>query len=47
MLSVAPGTQRSSARSVSFETDDIRTMYRMLLTWMNLGRRVAPGATGD
>jgi D-amino peptidase len=44
MLSIAPGTERTSARSVSFQTDDIRTMYRMLLTWMNLGRRVAPGA---
>ena len=47
MLSIAPGTERASARSVRFATDDIRTMYRMLLTWMNLGRRVAPGADGD
>ena len=44
MLSIAPGTERTSARSVRFETEDIRTVYRMLLTWMNLGRRVAPGS---
>ena len=44
MLSIAPGTERTSPRSVQFQTEDIRTMYRMLLTWMNLGRRVAPGA---
>jgi len=44
MLSIAPGTERTSARSVRFEADDIRTVYRMLLTWMNLGRRVAPSA---
>jgi D-amino peptidase len=47
MLSIAPGTERGSARAVRFETDDVRTMYRMLLTWVNLGRRVAPGAMGD
>jgi D-amino peptidase len=44
MLSIAPGTHRTGARTVRFETDDIRDAYRMLLTWMNLGRRVAPGA---
>jgi D-amino peptidase len=44
MLSIAPGTERTSARSVRFETEDIRTVYRMLLTWMNLGRRVAPSS---
>jgi hypothetical protein len=27
---------------VKFECPDIRTMYRMLLTWLNLGRRVGP-----
>jgi D-amino peptidase len=42
MLSIAPGTERTSPRSVSFQTPDVRTMYRMLLTWMNLGRRVGP-----
>jgi len=42
MLAIAPGTERTSPRSVQFQTDDIRMLYRMLLTWMNLGRRVAP-----
>jgi D-amino peptidase len=44
MLSIVPGTERTSPRSVQFECDDIRMMYRMLLTWMNLGRRVGPSA---
>jgi D-amino peptidase len=47
MLTIAPGTERAGARAVRFETDDVRTLYRMLLTWVNLGRRVAPGAMGD
>ncbi len=42
MLAIAPGTERTSPRSVQFHTEDIRMLYRMLLTWMNLGRRVAP-----
>ena len=42
MLAIAPGTERTSARSVQFQSDDIRMLYRMLLTWMNLGRRVGP-----
>jgi D-amino peptidase len=44
MLAVAPGTERTGARSVTYEAPDIRTMYRMLLTWLNLGRRVGPTA---
>jgi D-aminopeptidase len=44
MLAIAPGTERTSPRSVKFDTTDVRTMYRMLLTWMNLGRRVGPHA---
>jgi D-amino peptidase len=44
MLSIAPGTERTGAHSVSFETPDVRTMYRMMLTWVNLGRRVAPSS---
>jgi D-amino peptidase len=44
MLAIAPGTERTSPRSVKFESPDVRTMYRMLLTWMNLGRRVGPHA---
>jgi D-amino peptidase len=42
MLSVAPGTERVAARTVRYEAEDIRTVYRMLLTWMNLGLRVLP-----
>src|SRR4029078_7125520 len=42
MLAIAPGTERPSPRSGKFETPDVRTMYRMLLTWLNLGRRVGP-----
>jgi D-amino peptidase len=44
MLAVAPGTERTGARSVTYEAPDIRTMYRMLLTWLHLGRRVGPTA---
>ncbi len=44
MLAIAPGTERTGARSVSFEASDVRTMYRMLLTWVNLGHRVGPTA---
>lgn len=42
VLAIAPGTERTSPRSVQFDAPDVRTMYRMLLTWMNLGRRVGP-----
>ena len=42
MLSIVPGTRRSGPHSVTYTADDVRTMYRMLLTWINLGRRVAP-----
>jgi D-amino peptidase len=44
ILAVAPGTDRVDVRTLRFETDDLRTLYRAVLTWMNLGRRVAPGA---
>jgi D-amino peptidase len=44
LLEIAPGTERSGPRSVRFVSDDVRTVYRAVLTWMNLGRRVAPGA---
>ena len=42
MLAIVPGAERTSPRSVKFECADVRTMYRMLLTWLNLGRRVGP-----
>ena len=44
MLALAPGTERTAPRTVGFATDDFRTVYRAVLTWMNLGRRVAPDA---
>ena len=44
MLSIAPGSERIGARSVSFEAADVQTMYRMMLTWVNLGRRVGPSS---
>jgi D-amino peptidase len=44
MLSIAPGSERIGAHAVSFEAPDIRTMYRMMLTWVNLGRRVGPSS---
>jgi D-amino peptidase len=44
MLAIAPGSERTGARSVSFDAPDVRTMYRMLLTWLNLGRRLGPQA---
>jgi D-amino peptidase len=39
--SLMPGTERTAPRTVGFETDDFRICYRALLTWMNLGQRVA------
>ena len=45
MCAISPGTVRSAPRGVRFETDDLRVMYRCLLTWMNLGQRVAPSYT--
>ena len=42
MCALSPGTERVAPRTVRFETDDFRMVYRCLLTWMNLGNRVAP-----
>ena len=44
LLAVAPGTERTAVRTLRFESDDLRIVYRAVLTWMNLGRRVAPGS---
>ncbi|MEO8475667.1 MAG: M55 family metallopeptidase [Actinomycetota bacterium] len=44
MCALSPGTVRCGPRGVRFETDDLRVLYRCLLTWMNLGQRVAPGS---
>jgi D-amino peptidase len=45
MCALSPGTERSAPRGVRFETPDVRELYRCLLTWMNLGQRVAPSYT--
>jgi D-amino peptidase len=45
MCALSPGTVRGAPRAVRFETADVRELYRCLLTWMNLGQRVAPGYT--
>jgi D-aminopeptidase len=42
IAAISPGTGRPSPRSISFRADDIGTIYRALLTWMGLARRVAP-----
>ena len=45
MLAIAPGHRaHEPAVGASSTPPDVRTMYRMLLTWMNLGRRVGPHA---
>ncbi|MGZ5343577.1 MAG: M55 family metallopeptidase [Actinomycetota bacterium] len=45
MCSLSPGTERRAPRGVRFDTPDVRELYRCLLTWMNLGQRVAPSYT--
>lgn len=44
VAAIAPGTLRRSERTVAFVADDVPTMYRALLTWMYLARRVSPVA---
>jgi D-amino peptidase len=44
VLAIAPGTERPAVRTLRFETEDLRMLYRAVLTWMNLGRRVEPGS---
>ena len=36
-------TERPAPRTLRLETDDIREMYQVLLSWMTLGHTVAPG----
>lgn len=45
MCALSPGTVRRAPRGVAFDTPDVRELYRCLLTWMNLGQRVAPSYT--
>jgi D-amino peptidase len=44
VLAIAPCTERPAVRTLRFETEDLRMLYRAVLTWMNLGRRVEPGS---
>lgn len=47
VCALAPGTERPAPRTLSFASEDFRTIYRALLTWMGLGRQVAPAYTFD
>jgi D-amino peptidase len=47
LCALAPGTERAGPLTVRFETDDFRMLYRCLLTWMHLGRSVAPTSPVD
>jgi D-aminopeptidase len=47
LCAISPGTERVGPRTVSFATDDFRVLYRCLLTWMHLGRSVAPTSPVD
>jgi len=47
LCALSPGTHRTGPRTVSFSANDVRTLYRCLLTWMYLGRQVAPTSQVD
>lgn len=47
LCALSPGTERTGARTVSFASEDFRMLYRCLLTWMHLGRSVAPRSPVD
>ena len=47
LCAISPGTDRTAPRTWTFEDDDFRTIYRILLTWMYLGRSVAPRSPVD
>lgn len=47
LCALSPGTDRTGPRTVRFEGADVRTIYRCLLTWMHLGRSVAPRSPVD
>lgn len=47
LCALSPGTDRTGPRTVSFSSDDFRMLYRCLLTWMHLGRSVAPRSPVD
>ena len=39
---LVPRTERPAARTLRYETDDLRELYQVLLAWMSLGSLVAP-----
>lgn len=47
LCALSPGTDRTGPRTVSFVSEDFRTIYRCLLTWMHLGRTAAPRSPVD
>jgi D-amino peptidase len=42
MCSLSPGSDRAAPRTIRYENASFREVFRCLLTWMNLGARVAP-----
>lgn len=44
---LVPRTERPGARTLRYQTDDLRELYQVLLAWMNLGRHVAPSYAVD
>jgi D-amino peptidase len=46
LCSLAPGVQRTGARTVRFETEDFREAFRCLLAWTYLGMSEAPRYAG-
>jgi D-amino peptidase len=47
LCALSPGTDRTGPCRVAFTSDDFRMLYRALLTWMHLGRSVAPRSPVD
>jgi D-amino peptidase len=46
LCAIAPGCVRSGARTVRFESEDFRDIFRCLLTWTYLGASEAPRYAG-
>jgi D-amino peptidase len=42
MCSLVPFTERTGPRTTRFQSDDIPTLYRCMLTWVRMGTHVAP-----
>jgi D-amino peptidase len=46
LCALVPGVERIGSRTVRFDTDDFRTLYRCLLTWTHVGASEAPRYPG-